>query len=85
MLANQLFMSSRQKTFSLAASTEMVPNARIVVWGLLNNGEIIADSLSFHVAGIRNYEVSALSMFQKSVITYSNFFASVCICRWTSK
>ncbi|ELT90450.1 hypothetical protein CAPTEDRAFT_197471 [Capitella teleta] len=56
-LGNQLFMNSKQKTFSLAVSRAMVPEARIIVWTLLNNGEMITDSLSFHVDGVRNEEM----------------------------
>lgn len=56
-LGSQLFMNAHQKTFSLAASRAMVPEARIVVWAILNSGEVIADSLSFHVDGIRTEEV----------------------------
>ncbi|ELT90449.1 hypothetical protein CAPTEDRAFT_197470 [Capitella teleta] len=56
-LGNQLFMNSKQKTFSLAVSRAMVPEARIIVWTLLNSGEMITDSLSFHVDGVRNEEM----------------------------
>ena len=57
-MAGMLFMNATQKTFSLALSRDMVPNARIVVFCLLHSNEIIADSLSFHVAGIAKDEVS---------------------------
>ena len=56
--ASMLTMNGRQKTFSLALSRDMIPNARIVVFCLLLSGEVLADSLSFHVDGINNHGVS---------------------------
>ncbi|KAI0235995.1 hypothetical protein LSAT2_013433 [Lamellibrachia satsuma] len=52
--SNMIFMKFRQKTFSLAVSRDMVPNAKIVAYCVLNTGEILADSLAFFVKGIRN-------------------------------
>ncbi|KAI0237381.1 hypothetical protein LSAT2_012128 [Lamellibrachia satsuma] len=52
--SNTLFMKFQQKTFSLALSRDMVPNAKIVAYCVLNTGEILADSLAFFVKGIRN-------------------------------
>ena len=52
--SNMIFMKFRQKTFSLALSRDMVPNAKIVAYCVLNTGEILADSLAFFVKGIRN-------------------------------
>ena len=46
-------MTSRQKTFSLALSPDLVPEARIVVHGVLGTGEVLADSLQFRVEGLR--------------------------------
>ena len=48
-----VFMSSTQKTFSLAVSRDMVPAARMLVFCLLGTGEVLADSINFHVQGIR--------------------------------
>ena len=58
MLVNTLFMTSTQKTFSVALSREMVPSARILVYCLLSNGEVLADSLNFHVKGVMTEGVS---------------------------
>ena len=48
-----LFMKSRQKTFSLALSRDMIPMARLLVYGLVQ-GEILSDSFTFHVKGIKS-------------------------------
>ena len=53
MTVGMLFMSSRQKTFSLALSRDMMPEAKLMVFCLLNDGEMINDVLNFHVKGIR--------------------------------
>ena len=58
-LGDTLFMKSQQKTFTLATSRDMVPSARILVYGILNGGEVLTDSLSFHVNGIRGNGVRA--------------------------
>ena len=41
-------MRSMQKTFSLAVSRQMAPASRIVVYAM-KDGEILTDSLNFHV------------------------------------
>lgn len=51
-------MTSRQKTFSISISRDMAPHARIVVYGILNDGEVLTDSIAFYVHGIRNKGVS---------------------------
>ena len=56
-LADTLVMQSNQKTFSVAVSRDMVPDARIVVYTLLS-GEVLVDSLSFHVSRGASLEVS---------------------------
>ena len=48
-----VFMSSTHKTFSLAMSRDMVPGARMLVFCLLGTGEVLTDSINFHVQGIR--------------------------------
>ena len=63
MAASTLFMSSRQKTFAVSASRDMLPDATIIVYGMLNSGDIIADSLNFHVEGIRSEGVWLELMF----------------------
>ncbi len=50
-------MFSRQKTFSIALSRDMIPEAHIVVWHI-QKGEVIADSLNFFVNGTRINNVS---------------------------
>lgn len=47
-----LEMSSRQKTFSLSISRDMIPQAHVVVWHIYQ-GEVIADSINFFVNGTR--------------------------------
>ena len=56
-VTNILFMSSTEKTFSVALSRDMVPSARILVYCLLADGEILTDSLHFHVDGVLNNKV----------------------------
>lgn len=58
-LSDSFFMTARQKTFALALSRDMTPSARILVYTLYN-GEVLADSLSFAVRGIRGNGVSLL-------------------------
>lgn len=43
---------SSQKTFSIAISRDMIPEARMVVWTIYK-GEVLADSLNFFVNGTR--------------------------------
>ena len=57
LLQSTLPMTSSQKTFSIAVSRDMVPQAKIIVYGLLESGEILADSLQFHVKGDFNRKV----------------------------
>ena len=57
-----LFMNHRQKTFSIALSRDAVPEAKVLVFCLLNNGEVIADAINFHVEGIRKHGVSDVRM-----------------------
>lgn len=46
-------MRNNQKTFSVAVSKEMIPDSQILVYGLLNEREVLVDSLTFHVDGLR--------------------------------
>ncbi|XP_013420589.1 CD109 antigen isoform X3 [Lingula anatina] len=50
-VADELPMMARQKTFSVALSQNMAPNARIVAYYIRTDGEVVADSLNFHVNG----------------------------------
>ncbi len=59
-------MKSRQKTFSIALSRSMVPNARILVYCVTPDGEVLTDSLNFHVHGFRDV-VSPSDPFQNLV------------------
>ncbi len=52
-----LQMTSQQKTFSIALSRDMIPEAHIVIWHIYK-GEVIADSLNFFVNGTRLNAVS---------------------------
>lgn len=47
-----LDMESRQTTFSLALSRDMIPQAHIVVW-YIYKGEVISDSINFFINGTR--------------------------------
>ena len=51
--ASVLYMTSRQKTFSMALAPSMVPSARVVVHCVLSSGQVLADSLHFRVKGVR--------------------------------
>ncbi len=53
-VANTLYMKFTQKTWSIAISRDMVPQARLVVYCILNDGEVLTDSLHFYVNGIRS-------------------------------
>ena len=52
-------MTARQKTFSIALSRDMLPEAHMVAW-YIYKGEVIADSLNFFVNGTRLNSVSFL-------------------------
>ena len=45
-------MQSRQKTFALSVSRDMIPEAHLVVWHIYQ-GEVIADAINFFVNGTR--------------------------------
>lgn len=51
-------MRSRQTTFSIAASREMVPHARIIVFYEHQGGDTIADGINFQVKDTRLTRVS---------------------------
>ena len=53
LFSSSISMKSVQHTFSVALSRSMVPEAKIIVYGLLNGEEVLADSLMFSVKGIR--------------------------------
>ena len=50
-------MQSRQKTFALSVSRDMMPEAHLVVWHIYQ-GEVIADAINFFVNGTRINDVS---------------------------
>ena len=52
-------MRSRQKTFALSVSRDMIPEAHLVMWHVYQ-GEVIADSFNFFVNGTRINEVGYL-------------------------
>ena len=56
-LHNNLQMKSIQKTFSVALSRDMVPEAKIIVYVMLQDSEVLADSLQFHVDGLHANKV----------------------------
>jgi hypothetical protein len=52
-------MISRRKSFAIALSREMVPTARLVVYYISGQPEeIVMDSISFYVSGLRANPVS---------------------------
>lgn len=55
---DSLTMNSRQKTWSFAVSRSMLPEVKVIVYGVLDSGEVLSDSLSLHVNGIRSNGVS---------------------------
>ncbi|KAK7114537.1 CD109 antigen-like [Littorina saxatilis] len=56
-IGDELEMTSKQKTFAVALSREMVPIARIVVYYLRQPEEIVTDVLNFFVNGTRQNQV----------------------------
>ena len=70
-----LQMQSRQKTFALSVSRDMMPEAHLVVWHIYQ-GEVIADAINFFVNGTRINNVSGARSVDWPlcclVITYTN-------------
>lgn len=60
LIGDELRMISRQKTFSIALSRDMVPSARIIVFYIRQPEEIVVDALNFFVNGTRLNPVSNL-------------------------
>lgn len=58
LFSDTLQMYSRNKLFSVALSREMAPSARIVAYFVAHDGQVVADSLNFHVNGSKLHEVS---------------------------
>ena len=56
-IGDEVEMTSKQKTFAVALSREMVPTARIVVYFIRQPEEIVTDVLNFFVNGTRQNEV----------------------------
>lgn len=57
LIGDQLEMTSRQKTFAIALSREMVPTARLVVYFIRQPEEVVMDVLNFFVNGTRQNQV----------------------------
>lgn len=58
-IGEELEMISRRKSFAIALSREMVPTARLVVYYVSGQPEeIVMDSISFYVSGLRANPVS---------------------------
>ena len=55
-------MTSKQKTFAVALSREMVPTARIIVYYLRQPEEIVTDVLNFFVNGTRQNQVCKITL-----------------------
>ncbi|XP_052062550.1 CD109 antigen-like [Mytilus californianus] len=59
-IGEELEMISRRKSFAIALSREMVPTARLVVYYVSGQPEeIVMDSISFYVSGLRANPVKA--------------------------
>nr|KAG5707487.1 hypothetical protein BaRGS_011991 [Batillaria attramentaria] len=56
-IGDELEMTSKQKTFAVALSREMVPTARIIVYYIRQPEEIVSDVLNFFVNGTAQNEV----------------------------
>ncbi|CAG5133426.1 unnamed protein product, partial [Candidula unifasciata] len=57
LIGDELEMTSIQKTFAIALSREMVPNARLVVYFIRQPEEVVMDVLNFFVNGTRQNQV----------------------------
>lgn len=57
LIGDELQMKSIQKTFAVALSREMVPNARLVVYFIRQPEEVVMDVLNFFVNGTRQNQV----------------------------
>ncbi|XP_059162065.1 LOW QUALITY PROTEIN: C3 and PZP-like alpha-2-macroglobulin domain-containing protein 8 [Physella acuta] len=57
-IGDQIEMTSRQKTFAVSLTREMVPNARLVVYYIRQPEEIVTDVLNFFVNGTRQNVVT---------------------------
>ncbi|CAH1784973.1 unnamed protein product [Owenia fusiformis] len=55
-VSDTIAMVSRQKTFSVALSRDMMPSSRMIV-SYIKHGEVVADSLSFFVEGTGLHKV----------------------------
>ncbi|BFZ13295.1 hypothetical protein BsWGS_16334 [Bradybaena similaris] len=58
LIGDELQMKSIQKTFAVALSREMVPNARLVVYFIRQPEEVVMDVLNFFVNGTRQNQVT---------------------------
>ncbi|ESO98375.1 hypothetical protein LOTGIDRAFT_231429 [Lottia gigantea] len=56
-IGDELEMTSRQKTFAIALSREMIPTARLVVFYIRQPEEVVVDVLNFFVNGTRQNQV----------------------------
>ncbi|XP_076470049.1 CD109 antigen-like [Babylonia areolata] len=56
-IGDEVEMTSKQKTFAVALSRQMVPTARIIVYYIHHPEEIVSDTLNFFVNGTRLHEV----------------------------
>ncbi|XP_076469788.1 CD109 antigen-like [Babylonia areolata] len=56
-IGDEIEMTSKQKTFAVALSREMIPTARLVVFYLRQPEEVVTDVLNFFVNGTRQNQV----------------------------
>ena len=81
LFGSTLTMRTLQKTFSLAVSREMSPAARIVCY-VVKDGEILTDSLNFHVRDKRLLNVRRSIVVTSQVMEYNSMRVS---CRQLSE
>lgn len=55
-------MDGTEITFEVAITAAMAPSARMLVYYVRSNGEIVADSVQFNVEGIFENQVAFLSL-----------------------
>ena len=60
-IVNTLEMYSKQKTFSIALSRQLLPSARIIVYTMVND-HVLMDSMNIHIKDSKLTEVT-ISLF----------------------
>lgn len=58
-VSDQIEMYTRNRQLSIALSQDMAPTARLVAYYLTTDGQVVADSLSFHINNNGGHKVIA--------------------------